>query len=127
MGQGVPRGSLPSLPGIDVQQVTTVVNFGLPVDQDGEPDFETYLHRIGRAGRFGHRGIAFSVVEREAVELVHKIEEYFREYPHGSAALGGTVGTVIPLQLISYSQMDLVGLLPSPGLISLGTDNRCSF
>ncbi|XP_048184966.1 ATP-dependent RNA helicase DDX25 isoform X2 [Corvus hawaiiensis] len=64
--------------GIDVQQVTTVVNFGLPVDQDGEPDFETYLHRIGRAGRFGHRGIAFSVVERETVELVHKIEEYFQ-------------------------------------------------
>lgn len=79
-----------------MQQVTTVVNFGLPVDQDGEPDFETYLHRIGRAGRFGHRGIAFSVVEREAMELVHKIEEYFREYPHGSSALGGTVGTDPP-------------------------------
>uniref|UniRef100_A0A8C5TCJ5 RNA helicase n=1 Tax=Malurus cyaneus samueli TaxID=2593467 RepID=A0A8C5TCJ5_9PASS len=47
--------------GIDVQQVTTVVNFGLPVDQDGQPDFETYLHRIGRAGRFGHRGIAFTL------------------------------------------------------------------
>uniref|UniRef100_A0A8C3UMA0 RNA helicase n=1 Tax=Catharus ustulatus TaxID=91951 RepID=A0A8C3UMA0_CATUS len=46
--------------GIDVQQVTTVVNFGLPVDLDGEPDYETYLHRIGRAGRFGHRGIAFN-------------------------------------------------------------------
>uniref|UniRef100_A0A8C5JHZ1 RNA helicase n=1 Tax=Junco hyemalis TaxID=40217 RepID=A0A8C5JHZ1_JUNHY len=64
--------------GIDVQQVTTVVNFGLPMDQDGEPDFETYLHRIGRAGRFGHRGIAFSVVQRETVPLVHKIEEYFQ-------------------------------------------------
>lgn len=65
-----------------MQQVTTVVNFGLPMDQDGQPDYETYLHRIGRAGRFGHRGIAFSVVERGAVGLVHKIEEYFREYPH---------------------------------------------
>lgn len=58
-----------------------MVNFGLPMDQDGEPDFETYLHRIGRAGRFGHRGIAFSVVQRETVQLVHKIEEYFREDP----------------------------------------------
>ncbi|XP_063273913.1 ATP-dependent RNA helicase DDX25 isoform X2 [Prinia subflava] len=67
--------------GIDVQQVTTVVNFGLPMDQDGEPDFETYLHRIGRAGRFGHRGIAFSVVQRGAVGLVHKIEQYFRKFP----------------------------------------------
>ncbi|XP_029817950.1 ATP-dependent RNA helicase DDX25 [Manacus vitellinus] len=64
--------------GIDVQQVTTVVNFGLPRDLDGEPDFETYLHRIGRAGRFGHRGIAFSMVENETVELVHKIEEHFQ-------------------------------------------------
>lgn len=81
MGLGIPRGSSPSLPGIDVQQVTTVVNFGLPVDLDGEPDFETYLHRIGRAGRFGHRGIAFSVVQTDSVQLVHKIEEYFREHP----------------------------------------------
>ncbi|XP_071432525.1 ATP-dependent RNA helicase DDX25 isoform X2 [Pithys albifrons albifrons] len=64
--------------GIDVPQVTTVVNFGLPRYQYGEPDFETYLHRIGRAGRFGHRGIAFSMVEDETVELVHKIEEHFR-------------------------------------------------
>lgn len=79
-----------------MQQVTTVVNFGLPMDEDGEPDFETYLHRIGRAGRFGHRGIAFSVVQRETVQLVHKIEEYFREYPHGSTVLRGGVGTVTP-------------------------------
>ncbi|XP_058713175.1 ATP-dependent RNA helicase DDX25 isoform X2 [Poecile atricapillus] len=64
--------------GIDVQQVTTVVNFGLPTDECNEPDFETYLHRIGRAGRFGHRGIAFSMVERDSVELVHRIEEYFQ-------------------------------------------------
>ncbi|NWI95008.1 DDX25 helicase, partial [Pitta sordida] len=64
--------------GIDVQQVTTVVNFGLPRAQDGQPDFETYLHRIGRTGRFGHRGVAFSMVENEATELVHKIEQHFQ-------------------------------------------------
>ncbi|XP_009080899.1 PREDICTED: ATP-dependent RNA helicase DDX25-like, partial [Acanthisitta chloris] len=64
--------------GIDVQQVTTVVNFGLPMDQDGEPDFETYLHRIGRTGRFGHRGIALSFVESQSVGLVRKIEEHFQ-------------------------------------------------
>lgn len=39
--------------GIDVEQVTIVVNFDLPVDQMGEADCETYLHRIGRTGRFG--------------------------------------------------------------------------
>lgn len=39
--------------GIDVEQVTIVVNFDLPMDQAGEADCETYLHRIGRTGRFG--------------------------------------------------------------------------
>lgn len=40
--------------GIDVEQVTIVVNFDLPVDTFGEADCETYLHRIGRTGRFGN-------------------------------------------------------------------------
>lgn len=40
--------------GIDVEQVTIVVNFDLPIDQNGEADCETYLHRIGRTGRFGN-------------------------------------------------------------------------
>lgn len=39
--------------GIDVEQVTIVVNFDLPMDQHGRADCETYLHRIGRTGRFG--------------------------------------------------------------------------
>ena len=40
--------------GIDVAQVTVVVNFDLPtIDKTGEPDYDTYLHRIGRTGRFG--------------------------------------------------------------------------
>ncbi|NXC77515.1 DDX25 helicase, partial [Anhinga anhinga] len=64
--------------GIDVQQVTIVVNFSLPVDQNSEPDFETYLHRIGRAGRFGKKGIAFSMVESQNVPLVQMIEEHFQ-------------------------------------------------
>ncbi|XP_074972440.1 ATP-dependent RNA helicase DDX25 [Phalacrocorax aristotelis] len=64
--------------GIDVQQVTIVVNFSLPIDQNNEPDFETYLHRIGRAGRFGKKGIAFSMVESQNVRLVQMIEEHFQ-------------------------------------------------
>lgn len=39
--------------GIDVEQVTIVVNFDLPVDLEGKADCETYLYRIGRTGRFG--------------------------------------------------------------------------
>ncbi|NXK00569.1 DDX25 helicase, partial [Corythaixoides concolor] len=64
--------------GIDVEQVTVVVNFSLPTNQKKEPDFETYLHRIGRTGRFGKRGIAFSMVESRDVRLVQKIEEHFQ-------------------------------------------------
>lgn len=41
--------------GIDIEQVTIVVNFDLPVDLDGMADCETYLHRIGRTGRFGKK------------------------------------------------------------------------
>ncbi|XP_058817308.1 DEAD-box helicase Dbp80-like [Topomyia yanbarensis] len=37
---------------IDVEQVTIVVNFDLPMDQQGRADCETYLHRIRRTGRF---------------------------------------------------------------------------
>ncbi|KAK2532704.1 hypothetical protein Q9233_005058 [Columba guinea] len=63
---------------IDVQQVTVVVNFSLPTDQKNQPDFETYLHRIGRTGRFGKRGIAFSMVESGDVGLVLLIEKHFQ-------------------------------------------------
>ncbi|KAM6312567.1 ATP-dependent RNA helicase DDX25-like [Podargus strigoides] len=82
--------------GIDVQQVTFVVNFHLPTDWNREPDFETYLHRIGRTGRFGKKGIAFSMVESSRVRLVHMIEEHFREYPHTSTSPGGAFGTGDP-------------------------------
>ncbi|KAM6400300.1 ATP-dependent RNA helicase DDX25 [Rhynochetos jubatus] len=76
--------------GIDVQQVTIVVNFSLPIDLSSQPDFETYLHRIGRTGRFGKKGIAFSMVERQHIGLVQMIAQHFREY------LGGGLGTGDP-------------------------------
>ncbi|NXG75314.1 DDX25 helicase, partial [Baryphthengus martii] len=64
--------------GIDVQQVTVVVNFSLPTDPRRELAFETYLHRIGRTGRFGKKGLAFSMVESREVRLIRMIEEHFR-------------------------------------------------
>lgn len=42
--------------GIDIQAVNVVINFDFPKNA------ETYLHRIGRSGRFGHRGIAINLV-----------------------------------------------------------------
>ncbi|XP_072282690.1 ATP-dependent RNA helicase DDX25 [Pyxicephalus adspersus] len=63
--------------GIDVQQVSVVVNFDLPLNTDGLIDFETYLHRIGRTGRFGKKGIAITLVEKCCVYMLHDIEEHF--------------------------------------------------
>jgi ATP-dependent RNA helicase DDX19/DBP5 len=48
--------------GIDVQTVTMVINYDIPELPGGRPDYETYLHRIGRTGRFGRTGAALSLV-----------------------------------------------------------------
>lgn len=47
------RGSRALRAGIDVLQVNLVVNYDVPLDANGRPDPETYLHRVGRTGRFG--------------------------------------------------------------------------
>lgn len=49
--------------GVDVPAVTLVVNYDLPImHRSREPDYESYLHRIGRTGRFGRRGVAINFV-----------------------------------------------------------------
>jgi len=48
--------------GIDVLSVTLVINFDLPLTRFGKPDPETYIHRIGRSGRFGRKGVAINFV-----------------------------------------------------------------
>lgn len=64
--------------GIDVAQVTVVVNFDLPTLPDGKPDYETYLHRIGRTGRFGKAGIAVNMVDSRASHgVLRDIEKHF--------------------------------------------------
>ncbi|XP_014649249.1 PREDICTED: ATP-dependent RNA helicase DDX25 isoform X2 [Ceratotherium simum simum] len=63
--------------GIDVKQVTIVVNFDLPVNQAEEPDYEIYLHRIGRTGRFGKKGLAFNMIEVDKLPLLMKIQDHF--------------------------------------------------
>ena len=64
--------------GIDVEQVTLVVNFDLPVDYSGRPDCETYLHRIGRTGRFGKSGVAINFIMNERdVGILKDIEQHF--------------------------------------------------
>jgi ATP-dependent RNA helicase DDX6/DHH1 len=55
--------------GIDIQAVNVVVNFDFPKTS------ETYLHRIGRSGRFGHLGLAINLVSWEDRFNLYKIEQ----------------------------------------------------
>lgn len=49
--------------GIDVSSVSIVINYDIPMMQDKvTPDMETYIHRIGRTGRFGRTGVSISFV-----------------------------------------------------------------
>lgn len=65
--------------GIDIEQVSIVVNFDLPLDSDGSVNFDTYLHRIGRTGRFGKKGFAISLVQRRFLNKLSDIEKHFGE------------------------------------------------
>jgi ATP-dependent RNA helicase DDX6/DHH1 len=55
--------------GIDIQAVNVVINFDFPRNA------ETYLHRIGRSGRFGHLGIAINLITYEDRYSLHRIEQ----------------------------------------------------
>jgi len=64
--------------GIDIEQVNIVVNFDLPIDQQSNADCETYLHRIGRTGRFGKHGIAINLVDSDhSMTVCRDIERHF--------------------------------------------------
>ncbi|KAE8216464.1 hypothetical protein CF327_g306 [Tilletia walkeri] len=61
--------------GIDIQQVTLVINYDMPLTQQGTPDAETYLHRIGRTGRFGRKGVSINFVhDKQSWEHMNAIE-----------------------------------------------------
>jgi translation initiation factor 4A len=57
--------------GIDIQQVSTVINFDIPKDTS------TYLHRIGRSGRWGRKGCAINFVTKRDIFNMRNIEEHF--------------------------------------------------
>jgi translation initiation factor 4A len=58
--------------GIDVQQVSTVINFDLP------RCVHTYLHRIGRSGRWGRKGYGINFVTRKDVRTLNELESYYQ-------------------------------------------------
>jgi len=57
--------------GIDVQQVSLVINYDIP------NNIESYIHRIGRSGRFGRKGTAINFLTRYDVKKMTDIEEYY--------------------------------------------------
>lgn len=64
--------------GVDIENVCMVVNYDIPVERDGSPDFETYLHRIGRTGRFGKKGTAINLIDDDqSVQALAAIENHF--------------------------------------------------
>lgn len=64
--------------GIDIPTVSMVVNYDIPTTMRGLADPSTYLHRIGRTGRFGRVGVAISFVHnRRSFGLLMDIERYF--------------------------------------------------
>ena len=57
--------------GIDVQQVSTVINF------DMTRSYETYLHAIGRSGRFGRKGLAINFVTKHDIDFMRRLEKHY--------------------------------------------------
>jgi translation initiation factor 4A len=57
--------------GIDIQQVSIVINFDVP------KDIHTYLHRIGRSGRWGRKGVGINFITRRDYSKIKDIEKYY--------------------------------------------------
>merc|ERR1719235_1678653 len=55
--------------GIDIQAVNVVINFDFPKNS------ETYLHRVGRSGRFGHLGLAINLITLQDRQNLYRIEQ----------------------------------------------------
>jgi superfamily II DNA/RNA helicase len=66
--------------GIDIQQVSVVINFDIP------KNVHTYLHRIGRSGRFGRKGCGINLVTSRDIQKMKEIENYYateiQEFPN---------------------------------------------
>lgn len=66
--------------GIDIQQVSIVINFDIP------KNVHTYLHRIGRSGRFGRKGCGINLITSRDIQKMKEIENYYateiKEFPN---------------------------------------------
>jgi superfamily II DNA/RNA helicase len=51
--------------------ISLVINYELPIQQ------ENYIHRIGRSGRFGRKGVAINIIAGDEIRQMKEIEEYY--------------------------------------------------
>ena len=59
--------------GIDIQQISLVINYDLPSPKKKE----NYIHRIGRSGRFGRKGVAINLVTERDMRVKNEIEHFY--------------------------------------------------
>ncbi len=75
--------------GIDVQQVSLVINYEMPVQR------ENYIHRIGRCGRYGKKGMAINLVIEDELRAMEEIQNYYATtivpLPEDLSTLSGSV------------------------------------
>jgi len=83
--------------GIDVQQVSLVINYDLPANR------ENYIHRIGRGGRFGRKGVAINFVTADDVRMMREIEQFYSTQ-------------------IEEMPMNVAGMFPYPIFVSHGAN-----
>ena len=57
--------------GIDIQQISLVINYEIPHSK------ENYIHRIGRSGRFGRKGVAINLISRYEINRLKEIEQFY--------------------------------------------------
>jgi translation initiation factor 4A len=57
--------------GIDIQQLSLVINFDLPREK------ETYIHRIGRSGRYGRKGVAINLINDREIDYLKELESFY--------------------------------------------------
>jgi len=75
--------------GIDVQAVSLVINYEMP------PNRENYLHRIGRTGRYGKKGVSINLIGSDMeMEMMNDIEKHYSikisVLPNDLASVSGT-------------------------------------
>ena len=106
--------------GIDVQQVSLVINYDLPTNR------ENYIHRIGRGGRFGRKGVAINFVTTEDVRMLRDIE---RKCDHrivsrcadGMAEFYNTQIDEMPLNVAYVSDSAIALICQLMGLVAISS------